>query len=66
MLCMCLVERPHMAAIFMASTNEQKRRKFIKLLEFIDKNEMKKEIAEFEDMGIATVVPKSVTDILRM
>lgn len=50
----------------MASTNEQKRRKFIKLLEFIDKNEMKKEIAELEDMGIASVVPKSVTDILRM
>lgn len=64
-LCMRL-DRPHMAAIFMAFINEQKRGKFIKLLEAIDKSEMKKEIVELEDMGIAPVVTKSVTNILKL
>lgn len=55
-----------MAAIFMAFINEQKRGKFIKVLESVDKNGMKKEIVELEDMGIAPVVTKSVTNILRL
>lgn len=64
---LCLrLERPHMAAIFVAFANEKCREKFLKVLETFDKREMKKEIVELEELGIAPVVTKSVSNILKL
>jgi Rough deal protein C-terminal region len=64
---LCLrLERPHMAAIFVAFANEKSREKFVKVLESFDKREMRKEIVELEEMGVAPVVTKSVTNILKL
>lgn len=64
-LCLSL-ERPHMAAIFVAFANEKSREKLVKMLENFNKCEMKKEIMELEEMGIAPVVTKSVANILML
>jgi kinetochore-associated protein 1 len=64
---LCLrVERPHMAAIFVAFVNEKNREKFVKALEAFDKRELRKEIEELEEMGVAPVVTKSVASILKL
>jgi kinetochore-associated protein 1 len=64
---LCLrVERPHMAAIFVAFVNEKTREKFVKVLDAFDKRELKKDIDELEEMGIAPVVTKSISNILKL
>lgn len=63
----CLrLERPHMAAIFLAFVSEKNREKFVKTLESFDKREMKKNIIEMEEMGVAPIVTKSVINILKL
>jgi kinetochore-associated protein 1 len=60
------LDRPHMAAIFIAFMNEKKRDKFIKILASFDKREMKNNIMELEELGVAPVVTKSVINILKL
>lgn len=63
----CLrLERPHMAAIFVAFVNDKNREKFVKVLQPFDKREMKKNIVELEEMGVAPVITKSVINILKL
>lgn len=63
----CLrLDRPHMAAIFLAFVNSNNREKFVKLLEPFDKLEMKKNIIEMEEAGVAPVITKSVVNILKL
>lgn len=63
----CLrLERPYMAAVFVAFVNEENREKYVKILDSFDKREMKKNIIELEEMGVAPVVTKSVINILKL
>ena len=64
---LCLrLERPHMAAIFIAFANEKSREKFVKALDAFDKREMRKEIEELEELGVAPVITKSAINILKL
>lgn len=63
----CLrLERPHMAAVFVAFVKEEDREKYVKTLESFEKRKMKKELVELEEMGVAPVVTKSVINILKL
>lgn len=63
----CLrLDRPHMAAIFLAFVNEKKREPFVAMLQSCNKAELKKNVVELEDAGIAPVVTKSVINILKL
>lgn len=64
--CMRL-ERPHMAAILMAFAKEEDRIQFSKMLEpFKKRGDLKKEILELEELGIAPVITKSATNLLKL
>lgn len=63
----CLrLDRPHMAAIFVAFVGDKNREKFVKILEQFNKREMKKNIIELEEVGVAPVITKSVINILKL
>lgn len=55
-----------MAAVFVAFVSENKREKYIKELDSFDKREMRKNIVELEEMGVAPVITKSVFNILKL
>lgn len=61
-----LLERPYMAAIFIAFAKENDREKIVKLLANCDKRDMKKNIEELEDYGIAPVITKAVINVLQL
>jgi kinetochore-associated protein 1 len=61
-----LLERPHMAAIFIAFAKENDREKITKMLSACDKRELKKNIEELEEFGIAPVISKAVINILQL
>lgn len=64
---MCLrLERPHMAAVFLAYINESERYKFIPLFANINATNLQHELIELEEYGIAPVVTKSVCRILNL
>lgn len=63
--CMRL-ERPWMAAIFVAFVNENNRQQYVKILEPFDKREMKKNIVELEEMGVAPIITSSAINILKL
>lgn len=63
----CLrLDRQDMAAIFIAFVNDKKREEFIKMLQPFEKTEMKKNIIELEEMGVAPVITKSVISYLKL
>lgn len=63
----CLrLERPHMAAVFVAFANEKNREKFVKLLEPFDKKQLKNDIEELEELGVVPVITKSAVKILKL
>lgn len=64
---LCLrLDRPEMAAIFIAFVNDQKKEEFIEMLHSFDKAELKKNIIELEELGIAPVISKSVINALKL
>lgn len=63
----CLrLERPHMAAVFLAFSNNTNREKYVKMLQQHDNQELKKNIVELEEMGVAPVITKSACNILHL
>lgn len=55
-----------MAAIFIAFAKEGDREKIIAMVSKCDKREMKKNIEDLEDFGIAPVITKSVINALHL
>lgn len=63
----CLrLERPHMAAIFLAYVNESDRVKFIDKFSSFNQAKLQREIISLEEIGIAPVITKSVCHILNL
>lgn len=62
-ICMRL-ERPHMAAVFLAYMNESERPKFTSLFSSLNQSKLQQDLIELEEFGIAPVVTKSVCRIL--
>lgn len=63
--CMHL-DRPHMAAIFIAFAKESERERIIALVASADKREMRKNIEELEEFGVAPVITKFVIAALQL
>lgn len=63
-ICMRL-ERPHMAAVFLAYINESERCKFIPLFANLNAA-LQHELIELEEFGVAPVITKSVCRILNL
>lgn len=60
------LDRPHMAAIFIAFAKEVDRAKIISLVSHCNKRELKANIEELEEFGIAPIITKSVISILKL
>jgi hypothetical protein len=58
------LERPHMAAIFIGYAKEGERQKIIEMLASFEKRELKKNIEELEEFGVAQVITRSVINAL--
>lgn len=63
--CMQL-DRPHMAAMFIAFAKEGERDKIIAMVSSSDKRELKKNIEELEEFGVAPVLTKFVICTLQL
>ena len=61
-----LLERPHMAAIFVTFAKDEDREKIKKLLSNSNKRELRTNIKELEEFGIAPIITKSVFNILEL
>lgn len=64
-ICMRL-ERPHMAAVFLAYMNESERPKYISLFANVNPTKLQQELIDLEEFGVAPVVTKSVCRILNL
>ncbi|CRL07888.1 CLUMA_CG021025, isoform A [Clunio marinus] len=60
------LDRPHMAAIFIAFAAEKDRSVFVKMFESFSKHDLRKNIIELEEFGIAPVITQSVLNILQL
>lgn len=59
------IERPHLAALFVAFAKEPERSKILKLLACYNSKDLSKRIEEQEEFGVAPVITKSAIHALK-